>query len=72
MDDLQTAATNALARQAFSQLLGAEMVSISPGNAELALAITDGGAGEQNGAERSAAFDVDGASSRVAGSRRGR
>jgi uncharacterized protein (TIGR00369 family) len=41
MDDLQTMATNALARQAFSQLLGAELVSISPGNAELALTITD-------------------------------
>jgi uncharacterized protein (TIGR00369 family) len=41
MDDLQTIATTALARQAFSQLLDAELVSISPGNAELALAITD-------------------------------
>jgi acyl-coenzyme A thioesterase PaaI-like protein len=41
MDDLQTTANSALARQAFSQLLGAELVSISPGNAELALTITD-------------------------------
>ena len=41
MDDLQTMATSALARQPFSQLIGTELVSISPGNAELALTIKD-------------------------------
>jgi uncharacterized protein (TIGR00369 family) len=41
MNDLLNIATSALARQAFSQLLGTELVSISPGNVELALAIQD-------------------------------
>ena len=41
MDDLLTMATNALAQQGFSQLLGTELVSISPGSAELALTIKD-------------------------------
>jgi uncharacterized protein (TIGR00369 family) len=41
MDDVHTIATNALARQAFSKLVGAELMSISPGSAELALPIKD-------------------------------
>lgn len=41
MDELQTRAAQALARQPFSRLLGTELMSISPGNAELALTITD-------------------------------
>ena len=41
MDDLKTVAIGTLARQAFSQVIGAELVSISPGGAELAVTIKD-------------------------------